>query len=90
MKTVFALIFIAFLTSCTSVAITDRKQLIILGDDVIYPEAFKAYKDFKSKTKLIESGQEIDKINKVTNNLKTAIKNYYKSEGRKNPTSNFA
>ena len=90
MKIVFALIYIIFLTSCTSVSITDRKQLMILGDDVIYPEAFKAYKDFKSKTKLIESGKEIDQINKVTNNLKTAIKNYYKSKGRKDPTSNFA
>jgi predicted Zn-dependent protease len=90
MKTVFALIYIVFLTACTSVSITDRKQLMILGDDVIYPEAFKAYKDFKSKTKLIESGKEIDKINKVTNNIKTAIKNFYKSEGKKDPTSNFA
>ena len=90
MKIVFALIYIIFLTSCTSVSITDRKQLMILGDDVIYPEAFKAYKNFKSKTKLIESGKEIDEINRVTNNLKTAIKNYYKSDGRKDPTSNFA
>ena len=90
MKTLFALIYIVFFTSCTSVSITDRKQLMILGDDVIYPEAFKAYKDFKSKTKLIESGKEIDKINKVTNNLKAAIKNYYTSEGGKDPTSNFA
>ena len=90
MKTVFALIYIVFLTSCTSVSITDRKQLMILGDDVIYPEAFKAYKDFKSKTRLIESGKELDKINQVTNKLKTAIKNYYKSEEKKDPTSNFA
>ena len=76
MKLVYALIYVVFLTSCTSVSITDRKQLMILGDDVIYPEAFKAYKDFKSKTKLIESGKELDEINKVTNKLKTAIKNY--------------
>ena len=90
MKTVFASIYIFFLTSCTSVSITDRKQLMLLGDDVIYPEAFKAYKDFKSKTKLIDSGKELDEINKVTNKIKTAIKNYYKSEGKKDPTSNFA
>ena len=90
MRIVFALIYIVFLTSCTSVSITDRKQLMILGDDVIYPEAFKAYKDFKSKTKLIESGKELDEINKVTNKLKTAIKNYYKSAEEKDPTSNFA
>ena len=90
MKIIFALFYIIFLTSCTSVSITDRKQLMILGDDIIYPEAFKAYKNFKSKTKLIESGNEIDQINKVTSNLKTAIKNYYKSKGQKDPTSNFA
>ena len=90
MKIVFALIYIIFITSCTSVSITDRKQLMILGDDVIYPEAFKAYKNFKSKNKLIESGKEIDQINKVTSDLKSAIKNYYKSKGRKDPTSNFA
>ena len=46
MKIVFALIYIIFLTSCTSISITDRKQLMILGDDAIYPEA---YKDFKVK-----------------------------------------
>ena len=90
MRIVFASIYIIFLTCCTSVSITDRKQLMILGDDVIYPEAFKAYKDFKSKTKLIESGKEIHQINKVTSNLKTAIKNYYKSKKQKDPTSNFA
>ena len=90
MKILIALIYIIFLTACTSVSITDRKQLMILGDDVIYPEAFKAYKDFKNKTKLIESGKEIDQINKVTSNLKTAIENYYKSKGQKDPTSNFA
>ena len=90
MYKIFALIYIILLTSCTTVSITDRKQLMILGDDVIYPEAFKAYKDFKSKTKLIESGKEIDQINKVTSNLKTAIENYYKSKGQKDPTSNFS
>ena len=90
MYKIFALTYMIFLTSCTSVSITDRKQLMILGDDVIYPEAFKAYENFKSKTKLIESGEKIDKINKVTNNLKTAIKNFYKLEGRNDPTANFA
>ena len=40
------LFIILFLGSCTSVSITDRKQLIILGDDIIYPQAFKAYDEF--------------------------------------------
>ena len=39
----------------------------------------------------VEAGADLltKEINKVTNNLKTAIKNYYKSQGRKDPTSNF-
>ena len=75
MKIVFALIYIIFLTSCTSVSITDRKQLMILGDDIIYPEAFKAYKDFKSKTKLIESGKEIDQINNFPKGVRSVYVN---------------
>ncbi len=90
MNRLFALISTVILFSCTSVSITDRKQLMILGDDVIYPEAFKAYDNFKSKSKLIDKGKEINQINKVTNNLKLAIQNFYRIEGRKDPTSNFA
>ena len=44
---ILPLFIIILLCSCTSVSITDRKQLIILGDDVIYPQAFKAFKNFK-------------------------------------------
>ena len=66
----------SFFTFCTSVYITDWKQLIILSDNVIYPEAYKTNKDFKSKTKFMESGKEINEINKVANSLKIAIKNY--------------
>ena len=37
------------LPSCTTVPITDRKQLMILGDDVIYPEHSKHIKTLKAK-----------------------------------------
>ena len=71
-------ILVLFLTllllSCASVSITERKQFIVLGDDILYPQAFKAYEDFKKKEKLIKEGNELATINKVTNNLKNAIK----------------
>ena len=78
------------LLSCSSVSITDRKQFIVLGDDILYPQAFKAYEDFKKKEKLITYGDELKTLNKVTNNLRNAIKNYYKTNDSKDPTSNFA
>ncbi len=82
--------FISFFMSCSSVSITDRKQLIILGDNIIYPQAFKAYESFKKKSKLIEKGEDLENINKVTNNIKAAIKKYYKKNNKKDPTGNFS
>ncbi len=82
-------LIILFLSACTSVSITERKQLIILGDDVIYPQAFKAYDEFKKKNKLINSGDDFNKIQEVTENIKIAIKVFYESRGRPDPTANF-
>ena len=83
-------IFLALLlVACTSVPITDRKQLIILGDDVIYPQAFKAFENFKKNNKLIKNGIDYDNIQMVTNNLQKAIKLYYKINDKQDPTSNF-
>ncbi len=86
----YLILFFSFLfVSCTNVSITDRKQLIILGDNTIYPQAFKAYKDFKRKNKLIKKGQDIQNINEVTENIKKAIKSYYKAINKPDPTANF-
>ena len=81
----FSLLFI----SCTNVTLTDRKQLIILGDKTIYPQAFKAYEDFKKKNKIIKDGKDIESIKEVTENIKRAIKSYYKAIGKPDPTANF-
>ena len=78
-----------FLGSCTSVSITERKQLMILGDDIIYPQAFKAYDDFKKQNKLINEGKDFDKIQEITEDIKKAINIFYESRNKANPTSNF-
>ena len=88
MKLLPLLIFL-FLSSCTSVSITERKQLIILGDDIIYPQAFKAYDDFKKKNKLINEGKDFDKIQEDYRRYKKAINIFYESRNKANPTSNF-
>ncbi len=88
MKLLLLLIFL-FLSACTSVSITERRQLIILGDDVIYPQAFKAYDAFKKKNKLINEGESFNKIQEVTENIKKAIKVFYKSQNKPDPTANF-
>ena len=49
MKKLIIICLTLIIVSCSSVSITDRKQLILLGDEIIYPEAFKAYATFKVK-----------------------------------------
>ena len=83
------ILMLIFLVACSSVSITERKQLILLGDDVIYPQAFRAYEDFKNKNKLIKSGNNFNNIQEVTQNLKKAIKTFYKTRNKPDPTSNF-
>ena len=90
MKKIFTLFSVLFLLSCSTVSITERKQIMILGDDVIYPEAFKAYESFKKKAKLVDNSNQLDQINQVTENLKNAINRYYKTVNKKDPTANFA
>ena len=50
---------------------------MILGDDIIYPQAFKAYDDFKKKNKLITEGKDFDKIQEITEDIKKAINIFY-------------
>ena len=44
------------LSSCSTVPITDRKQLTIFPEYKINAQARKAYEQFKNKAKLITSG----------------------------------
>ena len=86
---IFILFFYILLTSCTSVSFTERKQIMLLGDDVIYPQAFKAYKDFKKEAELISEGENYRNIIEIKDNMKSGIKNYYKMKNLPDPTANF-
>ena len=76
-------------SSCTEVAMSERKQLIIYPDGFLYSQAYPAYNNFKSKSKLITGTSEYDQIIEVNNKIRHAINIYYDSSGQKNPTSNF-
>ncbi len=75
--------------SCSNVPLTQRQQLIILGDDVLYPKSFEAYKKFKKDTKLVKEGKEFNQIQEISKNLINAINIYYSSMNIQNPSQNF-
>ena len=78
-----------FLTSCTEVEISGRKQINILSDDFLYSKTFPAYDNFKTKSNLITGTEEYNNIVDIGFNIKDAIGVYYANKGEKNPTDNF-
>ena len=52
------------LPSCSTVPITERRQLSIIPESRINQQAAAAYEKFRSKTKLITKGSQLNEIRK--------------------------
>ena len=78
-----------FLSSCTEVALSERKQINILSDDFLYSTSFPAYENFKSQSNLITGTSEYNQIVDIGYKIKDAINSYYENNGKEDPTSNF-
>ena len=50
------------LPSCTTVPITDRKQLSIIPESKINHQAAIAYEQFRNKAKLIKEGPQLKEV----------------------------
>ena len=53
------------LPSCSTVPITERKQLSIIPESRINQQAAAAYENFRSKTKLITTGSKLNEIREI-------------------------
>ena len=58
------------LPSCSTVPITERKQLSIIPEATINRQAAAAYENFRGKNKLITSGKQLNEIRKIGKNGK--------------------
>ena len=77
------------LPSCSTVPITERKQLSIIPDSRINSQAAAAYENFRSKAKLINKGSQLKKIREIGKKMEFAVSAFFDSQGRKDPTKNF-
>ena len=78
------------LPSCTTVPITERKQLSFMSESRINAAASRAYENFRNKTKLITKGKELDQIISVGKKIEQAVSAFFESKNQEDPTSNFA
>ena len=78
------------LPSCSTVPITDRKQLSIIPESRINRQAAAAYENFRSKSKLITSGTQLKQIRSIGKKMEVAVSTFFVSQGKVDPTKNFS
>ena len=62
-----------FLTSCTEVAITNRKQLSFVSEESINKQAKQAYNSNKKTENIITSGNQVEMLNEVGKKVTTSV-----------------
>ena len=77
------------LPSCTTVPITERKQLSLIPEAKINAQAANAYEKFRAKNKLITSGSQLNNIREIGKKMEEAVSSFFNKEGKKDPTQNF-
>ncbi len=77
------------LPSCSTVPITDRKQLSIIPESTINRQAAAAYETFRNKAKLISKGSQLKEIKDIGKKIEFAVSTFFKQQGKQDPTMNF-
>ena len=78
------------LPSCTTVPITERKQLSIISESRINRQAAAAYENFRSKSKLINKGSQLKEIREIGKKMEIAVSTFFRKDGKEDPTKNFS
>ena len=66
------------LPSCSTVPITERKQLSIIPESRINRQAAAAYETFRSKSKLITKGSQLKEIREIGKRMEIAVSVFLK------------
>ena len=77
------------LTSCTTVAITDRKQLKLIPESTLNAKAAKIYEEVKKKEKLSSDNIKLNEIKEIGKKMEYSINEYFERSNLENPTQGF-
>ena len=76
-------------SSCTSVPITDRKQLKIIPEANLNAQAAQIYEKVKQKEKLSDDKNQLNQIKDIGKRMENSIGEYFERSNIKNPTLGF-
>ena len=77
------------LPSCSTVPITERKQLSIISEAKINRQAAAAYETFRNKSKLIVTGNQLKEIRDIGKKMEVSVSTFFEKEKKEDPTKNF-
>ena len=77
------------ISSCSSVPITDRKQLKIIPEANLNAQAAQIYEKVKSKEKLSDDISQINEIKDIGKRMENSIAEYFERTNIKDPTLGF-
>ena len=77
------------LPSCSSVPITDRKQLTIISESKLNAKAAAIYEKIKEKEKMSDDKDTLDEIKKIGKKIEDSITEYFNKSDLPDPTVNF-
>ena len=90
MKKLLSIFIIAcFLTSCSNVPITGRKQLLLFSSSEISSISNLTYKEYMSEVKLSTNKNQTEMIKTVGRNITKAVELYLKESGQTNLLNNM-
>ena len=77
------------LPSCSSVPITDRKQLKIISEPKLNAKAAAIYEKIKKKEKMSDDKDSLDEIKNIGKKIENSITEYFERNDLPDPTINF-
>ena len=77
------------LPSCTTVPITERKQLAIIPEAKINQQAAAAYEQFRNKAKIINKGSQLREIREIGKKIEVSVSSFFDMKNEEDPTKNF-
>ena len=77
------------LSSCSSVPITERKQLKLIPESNLNAKAAHLYEQIKKKEKLSDDKKSLDEIKEIGLKIENSISEYFYRNNTPDPTSNF-
>ena len=77
------------ISSCTTVPITDRKQLKLIPEAKLNAQAAQIYEKVKKKEKLSDDTKQLNEIKEIGKKMEFSISEYFSRSNLQDPTSGF-